>query len=1032
VIDFVVRKKKITILFFVIAVIGGLYSFATLTRQESPDITSYSAVVTTVLPGATPENVEKAVTKKLEDKIKEMQGIKSITSDSRENVSVITVELNKNQKPKERWDELRKKVKDAEAALPDNAKTPQVNDELSKTFIQTLNITGDSLDDLYNARESIDRWKDQLKTVQGVTNITVVGMPEKQVRVDLNTQKMYNYGLSWKQVSAAIKGDRDKTPLGNLDNENHRYQLKLDESYNPETLNEIIVSTTKDGNQIYLKDIGKAYMSTEKIDHYVYHNNKPAVSMTISSETGTDIPSTQKIITQKIDSFKNSVPLGIQFENVYSANERLNELFGSLSHEMIVAIASVLLICSLGLSLIDSLMVAFAIPISMSVGLMMAPVFGVTFNQITIYGLIVVLGILVDDAVVVNDNIDRHMFELDQSIDEAVINGPKEVFNSILTATLATICTFIPIAFLPGMTGEFARPLPIVVTFAMIASMFMSLTIIPIFRQWHGRKHKLENKDKNKPAGLLGKQVKMITNVYANKVMPKILKSPSKFVIIAILITVVSYSLMLFIPIQLFPKADRSEFLINITNQTGSSIKDTKEIVEDVSKWVGSQPNVKLVSAYAGGPAPAMFVADESIGDGEEFGQIVVKVDTKKVSSENLIKEWNMKLKDNFPQAEVVPKQLQLGLPVGKPVVIRIYGQDMDKLRTSAQEVKGKFKSINGVTNVKDNIGIDNYSYKVEVNESVMNKMQVNYSDITSTIRLINDGITVDKFDDKNDLSDIVIYASKSNEDPMIDFERLSVPNVIGEQVPLKQLVKITPSFEINSISHRNLERYVEISADVTHETTGDMAMKQIKQEMKKINLPDGYTWECGGETIESVDIFVDLIKLLAVAAILIIVLITLQFYSFSIPAIIASTFLLAFGGSMIGLFITGKQLGFMAMLGIITLIGIVARNGIVLIEFIENECKNGIELNQAVINAGEARLRPVLLTALTAIVGLIPMAITGEVLFKPMAISIIFGLMYATILTLVVVPAFYVIIAKWKNKLKNSKPKIDNANGNI
>ena len=1019
-IDFVVRKKKITILIFVIAVIGGLYSFITLTRQESPDITSHTAIVTTVLPGATPESVENGVTKKLEDKIKEMQGIKSITSDSRENVSIITVELNKNQKPKEKWDELRKKVKDAEADIPNNAKTPQVNDELSKTFIQTLNITGDSFDDLYNARISIDRWKDQLKTVQGITNVTVVGMPEKQVRVDLDTQKMYNYGISWKQVSAAIKGDRDKTPLGNLDNENHRYQLKLDESYDPKILNTIIVSTTKEGTTIYLKDIGNAYMSTEKIDHYVYHNGKAAVSMTISSETGTDLPATQKNVTEKIESFKNSLPSGIQFANVYSANERLEELFGNLTHEMIVSIASVLLICSLGLSLIDSLIVTFAIPISMSAGLMMAPVFGVTFNQITIYGLIVVLGILVDDAVVVNDNIDRHMIELNESINEAVINGPKEVFTSILTATLATICTFIPIAFLPGMTGEFARPLPVVVTFAMIASMFMSLTIIPIFRQWYGKKHRIKDEDKNKPAGLLGIQIKMIIDVYANKFMPKILKNPSKFVIIAILITAVSYSLMLFIPIQLFPKADRSEFLINITNQTGSSIKDTKEIVEDVSKWVGSQPNVKLVSAYAGGPAPAMFVADESIGDGEEYGQIIVKVDTKKVSSENLIKEWNMKLKDNFPQAEVVPKQLQLGLPVGKPVVIRIYGQDMNKLRTNAQEVKSKLKSINGVVNIKDNIGIDNYSYKVEVNKSVMDNMHVNYSDITSTVRLVNDGITVDKFDDKKDLSDIVIYAIKSSEDPMVDFQKLSVPNAIGGQVPLMQLVKITPSFAINSITHRNLERYVEISADVTSDTTADAAMKQIKQEMKKIDLPNEYSWECGGETVESVDIFVDLIKLLAVAAILIMVLIILQFYSFSIPAIIASTFLLAFGGSMIGLFITGRQLGFMAMLGVITLIGIVARNGIVLIEFIEDERKNGVELNEAVIKAGEARLRPVMLTALTAIVGLIPMAITGEVLFKPMAISIIFGLMYATILTLVVVPAFYVIIVKWKNKFKN------------
>lgn len=1031
-IDFVVRKRKIIILIFVIAVIGGLYSFFTLTRQETPDITSYSAVVTTILPGGTPENVEKTVTKKIEDKIKEIQGIKSITSDSRDSISIITIELNKNQKPKEKWDELRKKVQDAESDLPDNAETPQINDDLSKTFIQTLNITGDSLDDLYNARSSIDSWKDQLKTVQGVADVTVIGMPEKQVRVDLDTQKLYNYGLSWKQISAAIKGDRDETPLGNLDNENHRYQLELSESYDPENLNKIIVSTTKEGSPIYLKDIGNAYMSTKKIDHYVYHNGKPAINITVNSETGTDIPSTQKKVGEKLESLKKSLPSGIQFESIYSTNERLDQMFSRLESEMIIAIASVLIICSLGLSFIDSLIVAFAIPISMAVSLMIAPMFGVTFNQMTIYALIVVLGILVDDAVVVNDNIDRHILELNQSVDEAAINGPTEVLTSILTATLATICTFVPIAFLPGATGQFARPLPVIVSIAMIASMLISLTIIPIFRQWYGKRQKKEKEDTNKPAGLLGKQIKIITNLYANKFMPKILNNPLKSVSIAILITLSAYSLMAFIPIQLFPKEERAEFLINITNQTGSSIKNTKDIVEGVSKWVSSQPNVELVASYAGGPAPAMFSTDENIEDGEESGQIFVKVDTKRVSSTSLIKEWNKELKKIYPQAEVVPKQLQSGLPVGKPVVIRIYGQDMDELRTLTQDVKGKLKNINGVTNVKDNIGIDNYSYKIEINKPVMDKMQVSYSDITSTIRLVNDGITVDQFDDKNELSDIVIYANKSNKDPMVDFERLNVPNALGQQIPLKQLVKITPSFSINSIPRRNLERYVEISSDVQGDTTADAVMKQIKQEMNTISFPDGYKWEGGGETVESVDIFADLIKLLAIAAILIMVLIILQFYSFSIPAIIASTFFLAFGGSIIGLFVTGKQLGFMAMLGVITLIGIVARNGIVLIEFIENERKNGVELNQAVINAGEARLRPVMLTAMTAIVGLVPMAVAGEALFKPMAISIIFGLIYATILTLVVVPAFYTIIAKWKTKLENSNLKTDNIEQNI
>ncbi len=1021
-IEFIVRKKKITILFFIIAAIGGIYGFITLPRQESPDITSYTAVVTTVLPGGTPEKVEQTVTKKIEEKIKGIQGLKSITSESRDSISIITVEVNKKQKPKEKWDELRKKVQDAEPDLPEDAKKPKVDDDLSKTFIQTLNITANSLEDLYNIRTDINGWKDQLRTIQGVSDVTIVGLPEKQVKVDLDTQKLYNYGVTWKQVTAAIKGDRDKTPLGNLDNENHRYQLVLSESYNAKDLNNITVSTSKTGTPIYLKDIGKAYMDTEKVDHYVYHNGKPAVNISINAEIGTDVPSAQKRVTRKIETLKKSLPKGVRFENIYSTDERLEDIFTNLLHETIFAIASVLIVCSLGLSFNTSLMIALAIPISMSVSLMLAPLFGVTFNQITVFALIVALGILVDDAVVVNDNIDRHITALGESIDEASINGPKEVFTSILTATLATIASFLPIAFLPGNTGEFARPIPVIVCIAMIASMVMALTIIPVFRIWYGKRVG-KKEDLSKPAGLLGKQINVITNWYANKFMARILDNPLKAVTISTLITLCAYILVAFIPIQLFPRADRAEMLININNQPGSSIQDTRTIVEGVSKWVKSQPNVKLVAAYAGGPTPSMFLTIENIKDSEQSGQIFVKIDKTKMKTSDISDKWNRELKKLYPQAEVVPRELLMGFPVGKPVVIRVYGQDINKLRTMSQQVKSKIKNIDGISNVKDNIGIDNYSYKIEINKPLMDKMLVNYSDVTSTIRLINDGITIDKFDDKNDVSDIVLYANKSKEDPMISFERLSVPNAEGQQIPLKQLAKITPSFSINSISRRNLTRYVEISADVDG-ITADAAMKEVKKSVRTIDFPEDFSWEAGGETVESVDIFNDLIKLLLISAVLIITIIILQFYSFSAPVIVTSTFLLAFGGSIIGLFVTGKQLGFMAILGAIALIGIVARNGIVLIEFIEEERKKGVELKQAVINAGEARFRPVVLTSMTAIAGLIPMSTTGEILFKPMGIVIIFGLIYSTVLTLVVVPAFYTIIAELKMKLKKSKFK--------
>ncbi|HWQ89532.1 MAG TPA: efflux RND transporter permease subunit [Desulfitobacteriaceae bacterium] len=1030
-IELAIRKKNITILIFVIAVIGGIYGFFTLPMQESPDITSYTAVVTTVLPGGTPETVEKTVTKEIEAHLKEMQGIKAITSDSRDSVSIVTVELKKNQKPKEKWDELRKKVDNAAAKLPAEAQKPQVNDDLAKNFVQTINITANSFAELYAARATIEDLQNTLKTIEGVADVTVIGLPQKQVRVDLDTQKLFNFGVSWGQVAAAIQANQDKTPLGNLNSDNHSYQLVLSEQYDAANLNNIAVATTQAGDALYLRDVGQAYLTTEEAGHYVYHNGKPAINLTLTSEAGNDVPSTQKKVNDKLAGFEKSMPAGLQYENLYSADEHLSQMFSGLAREMVVAILAVIFVCSLGLSLINALIIALAIPISMAISLLAAPLFDVTFNQLTIFGLIVVLGILVDDAVVVNDNIERHV-HLGMPIAEAAIRGSKEVFTSIVTATLATICTFLPTAFMQGMLGQFTRPLPIIVCVSMLASMVMSLTIIPIFRQWHGQRAKLKGKAEGaadgKAPGLLGKQISKLINWYADKYMPRILKKPVKAVLLSALVTVLAYSLVTVIPIQLFPTADRGEFLINIANQTGSSIAATDEVVRGVAKWVSSQPNVEKVSSFAGGPAPAMFSTDEFIQDSAQSGQIFVKVDTSKTSVAALVGTWGTELEKLYPAAEIVPKDLQSGLPIGKPVVLRIYGKDMDQLRSLAQDVKEKLKKIAGTTDIKDNIGIDNYSYQIAINEPLRAKLQVDYAALTSSIRLMSDGITVAKFDDQNDLSDIVIYANKSGGSTTADFERLYITNARGQQIPLTQIARITPSFAINSIPHRNLTRYVEISSGVQGRATAAGVMSQIKKDMGTLTLPEGYTWEAGGETVESVDVFADLLQLLVVSAVLILLLIILQFYTFRAPLIIAVTFLLAFGGSILGIFITGKQLGFMAILGIITLIGIVARNGIVLIEFIENERQRGLELHEAVINAGKARLRPVLLTALTAIAGLIPMAVAGEELFKSMAISIIFGLAYATILTLVVVPSLYVILARRKIKRENARKEAEPA----
>lgn len=297
-IQYLVKKRKITLLFFTIVVMYGFISFFQLPRQEVPDIVSNKAIVTTVLPGASPEKVEQTVTKIVEEKINEIQGLESITSESKQQISIITVEAKKGVDAKAKWEELRKKVQDSEKDLPADAKQPIVNDELSRTFIQTLAVTADSEEKLYSLRDTVKSWKDQLRTLPNISDISINGLPEKEVRVEIDTWKLNQFGIQWPQVSAAILKENNKMPLGDFDIKDRVYQLKIRESYDPDELNNTIIANSKDGFPIYLKDVGKVYTDTEKVETYVYYNGKPAISISIEAEIGSDVPLSKKMSTR--------------------------------------------------------------------------------------------------------------------------------------------------------------------------------------------------------------------------------------------------------------------------------------------------------------------------------------------------------------------------------------------------------------------------------------------------------------------------------------------------------------------------------------------------------------------------------------------------------------------------------------------------------------------------------------------------------------------------------------------------------------
>ncbi|RNB81988.1 efflux RND transporter permease subunit [Brevibacillus fluminis] len=1015
-IGYIVKKRKITLLFFVMVAMVGFMSFFQLPRQDYPDIVINVATVTTVLPGASPEKVEQTVTKKLEEKINELQGIKSIQSTSSLGVSVIVIETEGDVEPKQKFDELRKKVQDAKADLPNDAKQPIINDDLNRTFIQSIAVYADTREQVNSLRDLLKTWKDQLRTIPNVADVTIGGLPEQEVRIDVDTQKLQNYGLSWAQVMSAVKTENEKIPLGDLTVSDRTYQLKINETRSIDELNNIILSKTPEGFPVYLKDIGKVTMSTEQVKTYSYYNGKPSVTLSINAETGSDVPDLQKRVDAMMETLGKTLPAYAHKESIYSQNERVNELFSELVREMGIAIVSVLLVCTLGLNVITSLVVAMAIPISIAVGLIFLPPMGITLNFISIGALIIVLGILVDDAVVVNDNIERRLSVLREKPFDASVKGAKEVSISILTATLATMASFAPLMFLSGNTGQFIRPMPAIISLTMLASMIMSLTIIPIFREWYEKRSKKSVDSYRKPAGLLGVQIHQLTQWYANRLMPRMLKRPLLTGMVGVMIGTAAYGLIPLTPVQLFPKSDQEVFLVNIRVPVGSSIEKTDKVVGDVSDWVMQQKGVTDVAAYAGESAPKMFSGDTDNGSGIMVGQIVVKYDSHQMHASDIIEPWRVELKKRFPEASVVPKELDMGPPVGKPIAVRIYGQNIDTLRSISKELKEKISKVPGTLDIQDDMGFERYTLQFEVNKDLMQQKLVNYTELSRTLRLVSEGIEFSQFDTGNDLIDMKVYLEKTDEDPSMIFQRLTVMNALGQQIPLSQLAQIKPTFSIQKVLHRNLSREVTIYGDVSGRTATDV-MKDILPIVKSTQLPEGYRYEIGGETSEQTDIFLDMGKLSIIVVFLILILIAMQFYSLTMPVLVMSTIYLAFAGSLIGLFITQTPLGFMTMMGVISLSGIVVRNGIVLIEFIEEARHAGTELKEAVIHAGEARLRPILLTSFTAVAGLTPLALTGDVLFKPLAVTIIFGLLFSTMLTLIVVPAFYMVLARRKAK---------------
>ncbi|ASF39651.1 AcrB/AcrD/AcrF family protein [Halobacillus halophilus] len=1016
----ILQFNKIIWVFIILLIFTGIFTYLQLPKREIPEINVNVASISTVFPGATPQEVERTVINPLETELLNIQGVDQVTSASTTGFGSITTTLTGDAEPNTVNSKIRQVVSDVSRGFPGEVQDPDVNTDLNSSSVASYHLLADNEEDLYNLRDTLETWRTELTGITGVESILIKGLPEQKVSVSLDNTQLKENQLSPSQVISSIQNEIAPAAIGTEQEDNKIYQLILDKYSNIDELSQLSIGQNNAGESVTIEDIGSINVINEEVDDLISYDGKAALSVTVLAKEGVNISALQDSITSRINTLSGELPAAIEVDQFYTQSTIIEEVFTNLITSFSISFFAVIVIMVLGLPISSAILVALSIPISIIIGLIPLPYVGVDLNQISIIGMIIAIGILVDDAIVVNDNIQRR-FQLGDGALEGTIRGIKEVRKSIVTSTLMIIFSFFPLTFLSGSNGDFIRALPTVLIFTILASTIIALTFIPTVQYARKRRQKKQNKSK---AGLLGGFFNWIERVYADSILPKTTKKPWLTALTGLILCALLATLVVRIPFEFFPSADRPEVTISVEYPQGTPIEETQEQLEEMKNFLtGQEDNITESAIYTGTGLPGIFNSSLT-RSGENTGQLLVRVDRDETSASTFINDWEEPLREEFSNAEVFLETIVSGPPPSPPVQVKIQGPELEPLIQEARNARDRLADIDEAEIATINAGSGQPFTQFNPDRDKLADNNIPISQITSQLQLANTGVPLGTFD--NGVERLPLEIILDDGDPNgVNLENLTV---VSQQNPsegqppdtfsLDELISQEEVEQVGAIPHLDgkrtitVEAYPKEGAEETFTSKSNEVVSAIKED-----LPDGYSLVESGETDAQTEFFVEVAKLFVIVLFLIYLTIAIQFNSLLMPVLITGTVFLAVTGAIIGLFVSGQPLSFLAVLGIVSLSGIVVRNSVILIEFIEQNKETYSSTIEAVIEAGRARVRPIVLTSLTSIAALTPIIFTGDVLFKPLAVSIVSGLLFSTILTLLLVPAFYLIIVKITGK---------------
>lgn len=1011
------KYKHVTLSVLLLLFAIGVNSLMNMPRREDPKITIRQGLVIAYFPGANSAQVEDQVTKKIEQYLFQYEEVNKAKtySTTKDGIVVVNVELTEKVKlPDVFWSKLRHQLLvSKQLDLPEGVRGPIVNSDFGDTEAMVIALESNKAS-YAELKTYAQKLEDYLRTIPAASKIKRVGEQKEQIVVSSSSEKLSQYGVSLQQIVKVLQSQNSINATGSVKTEQSKTPLYTNGFYNTENdLANQIVGASQSGSTVKVSDVANLKRNYAEPQSIITVNGNKAILLSIQMHEGNNIVQFGDEVNKKIDAVKQVLPSEVKITTIVNQPHLVDENVSHFIHEFFLAIISVIVVVVLLLPLRIAAVAATAIPMTVAVTFAIMHALGIELHQVSLAALILVLGMVVDDAIVIADN---YVELLDEGIERwtAAWRSASDLVIPVLAATITIIASFMPMILLNGSVGEFIFALPITVAVALASSFIVAMLLTPMLCFMFIKKglHQHGENEKKSRKSLLD-----YMQIGYNNLLEWCVKHPIATIISSI-IPILLAGLLFKAGIRqlFFPSAERNQFVVELWMPTGTKLEKTNQAILKAEALIKGDKRVLSYATFTGTAAPRFYYNFSPEFPTTNYAQILINTTTDK-TAEELAEELSNKVEMAIPEGTTFVKLMQQGSPLKAPVEVRIIGDDINHLKDLSNQVSNILKKASGSKFVRSDFGEDYYGFGIKLKEEA-NRLGFTTTSISQTVYTGFSGAAISTMYEGNNAVEIVLRLDENSRRNTDDLANTYMKSpVTGANVPLRQIADITPEWQAGKIMHRNGVRTLTVQSELAEGVLPAELVKAIQPEINKLPLPSGYRIEYGGEDANKKETFSQLVTVLMVSLVLIFFILLFQFRNLKESAIVMLTIPLSLFGAILGLYVTGNNFSFTAFIGLISLSGIVVRNAIILVDHTNELMKHGMDIRTAAIESGKRRLRPIFLTAMAAAIGVVPMIVSHSPMWAPLASVLAFGVVWSMLMALLSVPVLYIGWIKPKDK---------------